>query len=140
MFYRLCCLCIGTLFLVLPARADSLYERLGGEAGVSEIASEMLDLTASAPQTRRTFDKVNMPRLKQKVAEHICSLTGGPCQYSGDTMKQSHAGMGITESELNGMVEHLRTVLDARHVAQADKNALLAILAPMKRDIVEIKR
>ncbi|MGQ5521667.1 group I truncated hemoglobin [Chitinimonas sp. PSY-7] len=140
MFYRLWCLCICVLFLALPAKADSLYERLGGETGVREITSELLDLTASSPKTSRSFDKVNLPRLKQKVTEHLCSLTGGPCQYSGDTMKQSHTGLGISEAELYAMVEHLRKVLDARHVAQADKNALLVLLAPMKRDIVEPRK
>lgn len=125
--------------LALPVSADTLYDRLGGEAGVAAIAADTLDKTASDPQTRRSFAKVNMKRLKTLVAEQLCQISGGPCHYSGESMKQSHAGLHITEAEFYRMVGHLRAVLDTRQVAQADKNALLALLAPMKRDVVEAK-
>lgn len=127
---------LGSLTLTVAA-SDSLYQRLGGEPAMQAIATEVLDLSAADPQTSRSLRKVNMPRLKQLLAEQLCMLSGGPCRYSGDSMRESHAGLGISEAEFYGMVEHLRAVLDARGVAQADKNALLAILAPMKRDIVE---
>jgi len=125
--------------LAVQVSADTLYDRLGGEQGVYGIASDLLDKSASDPVTRRSLEKVNMKRLKQLIGEQFCQLTGGPCRYSGDTMKQSHAGLGITETEFYGLVGHLRAVLDARGIAQADKNALLAILAPMKRDVVDSK-
>ena len=70
-----------------------------------------------------------------KIVEHICALTDGDCKYTGDTMKQSHAGMNISEAEFYLMVEALRSSLD-RHVGEREKNELLKILAPMKRDIV----
>ncbi|WP_460534611.1 group I truncated hemoglobin [Chitinimonas naiadis] len=125
--------------LALQVSADTLFDRLGGVQGVNAIAAETLDRSASDPATQRSFDKVNMKRLKQLLGEQLCQLTGGPCKYSGDTMKQSHAGLGITESEFYGMVGHLREILDTRGVTQADKNALLTLLAPMKRDVVDKK-
>ncbi len=119
-----------------PMPADApLYQRLGGEAGVAAWVSEVIDLSSTDVRTRRSFDKVDLKRLKSKIAEHVCSLTGGGCKYSGDTMKDSHAGMKITEAEFSAMVELLREVLD-RRVGEREKNELLKILAPMKRDIV----
>lgn len=114
---------------------SSLYLRLGGEVAVRQIVAETLGAVSTDLRTRRTFEKVDMKRLQAKIVEHICALTDGDCKYTGDTMKQTHAGMNITEAEFYLMVEALRSSLD-RHVGEREKNELLKILAPMKRDIV----
>ena len=118
------------------ALASTLYERLGGEKMVAEFVSETVDLSATDPSIKRSFDKVDLKKLKVKVAEQICALTGGPCKYSGDSMKLAHQGMDITEAEFYGFVEIFRETLNRAKVAEGAKNELLRILAPMKRDIV----
>lgn len=114
----------------------SLYDRLGGNQVIARVVDETIDRTAADPRTGRSFDKVNLKNVKQKVVEQICSLTGGPCKYTGDPMKESHRGLEIREAEFYGMVEHLREALDRAGVEAGAKNELLKILAPMKRDIV----
>jgi hemoglobin len=123
-----------------PAAAESgaasLYERMGGEAVVTAVTAELIDRTVADPKLKRSFDKVGLVRLKKMLAEHICSLTGGPCQYSGDSMIDVHAGQEIREDEFYGMVEILREVLLKHGVGLRERNELLALLAPMKRDVV----
>lgn len=116
--------------------ADTLYERLGGEKGVAQFVEQTIDLTASDPVTKRSFEKVDLKKLKLKIAEHICALTDGPCKYAGDPMKIVHQGLDITEAEFFAMVEILRGTLNRSRVSESAKNELLRILAPMKRDIV----
>lgn len=116
--------------------AQTLYERLGGEVGVARFVDQTIDLTASDAVTKRSFDKVDLKKLKVKIGEHICALTGGPCEYSGDPMKIVHQGLDITEAEFYSMVEILRGTLNRSQVSESAKNELLRILAPMKRDIV----
>jgi len=119
-----------------PAGKGSLYDRLGGKSVVSQIANDLVDRVEQNPQTRRTFVKVNIKRIKQKIEEQICALAGGPCEYTGDTMRQSHAGLDITEAEFYGLVEDLIRVLDHHKIGLQEKNQLLALLAPMKHEIV----
>ena len=119
-----------------PIFADTLYERLGAEKGVAEFVGQTIDLTAADPLTKRSFDKVDLKKLKLKIAEHICALTDGPCKYTGDSMKLVHQGLEISESEFFAMVEILRGTLNRSTVPESAKNELLRILAPMKRDIV----
>lgn len=114
----------------------TLYARLGGKAVVTKLVSDLIDHSIQDPRTRRSFEKVNLKRLKEKVEEQVCSLTGGPCQYTGDDMRKSHAGLDITEAEFYGFVEALIDMLDRYQIGLREKNQLLAILAPMKRDIV----
>jgi hemoglobin len=47
-----------------------------------------------------------------------------------------HAGLKITEAEMNGMVEILSKVMIRHRIKLRERNELLAILAPMKRDVV----
>lgn len=116
--------------------ADTLYERLGGEKGVAQFVDQTIDLTASDTLTKRSFDKVDLNKLKLKIAEHICALTDGPCKYSGDPMKVVHQGLEINEAEFYAMVEILRGALNRAQISESAKNELLRILAPMKREIV----
>ncbi len=135
--FALAFLIVATAVLLRPAWADeSLYLRLGGEKGVQALVYELIQKSASDPQTRRSFVKINRPRLEKLLQQQICQLAGGGCKYEGDTMQQSHAGLDITEAEFFGMVEHLRQVCDEQGIDQRSKNELLALLAPMKKDIV----
>lgn len=127
-------------FLVMgSARASTstLYERMGGEPVVSAVVGDLIDQAASEPRLKRSFAKVGLKRLKQSLARQICEISGGGCAYEGDSMHDVHAGLGITQAEFYGLVELLRRDLRAHGVALRERNELLALLAPMKRDIVE---
>jgi len=121
----------------LPAHAESsLYDRLGGESGLATVVSDLVEVMRTDPVSGHIFRKVNHKRLKTKIAEQICTLTGGPCAFDGDDMKTTHAGIPITETDFYRLVEHLVVVLDRHGVGSREKNELLAILAPFKRDVV----
>lgn len=116
--------------------AQTLYERIGGHAVLAQITDELIERSRTDPQTARPFQKINVKRLKEKLTEQLCALTGGPCTFANDDMKTIHAGLDITQAEFYGLVEHLREVLDEHRIGTREKNELLAILAPMKRDVV----
>jgi hemoglobin len=130
-----------SLLLALSAAAahakPSLYDRLGGESGVAAIADTLIDRVAGDPKLGRSFKETNLKHIKASLAEQLCDLSGGPCRYSGDSMKESHAGHHISEAEFYGMVTDLRDILHERHVSAGATNELLRLLAPMKRDVVE---
>ena len=133
---RIIVVALAAIVSCMPAFGDTLYDRLGGEKGVADFVGKTIDLTATDPLTKRSFDKIDLKKLKLKIAEHICALTDGPCKYTGDSMKMVHQGLEINESEFFSMVEILRGSLNQAEVPESAKNELLRILAPMKRDIV----
>jgi hemoglobin len=116
---------------------DVLYVRLGGDGGVKIIADTVVDRVAGDPLTGPSFQGANLTRIKRLLAEQICELSGGPCRYSGDSMKQVHEGHHITQAQFYRVVATLRDVLRERHVDQRSTNELLGLLAPTKRDVVE---
>ena len=119
-----------------PTQSPTLYSRLGGEPVMTRVVGETIDRAATDPRTKRSFEDVKLARVKEKIVEQICSLTGGGCKYTGDPMDKVHKGLKNTEAEMHLVVQFLRDALDGAGVKTAEKNELLRILAPMKRDIV----
>lgn len=120
-----------------PAPAGSLYARMGGSANVTAVVGEVIDDAASDPRMKRSFADVDIVRVKRLLVEQICELAGGGCQYSGDSMHDVHAGLGITQAEFYDLVQVLRDSMTRHGIGLRERNELLKILAPMKRDVVE---
>ena len=117
--------------------ATALYEQLGGEAGVVAIVDQFLSKLADDQRINHFFLDTNLKRFREKLIEQFCSLSGGPCTYTGDSMQQSHAGMGVGHAHFNALVEDLIEAMEHCKVATGAQNRLLALLAPMHQDVIE---
>ena len=62
-----------------------------------------------------------------------------PCTYTGRDMKQAHTDMAVTAAEFDAQVEILVASLNHFDVPQAEQDELLALLVPMRDDIVEVE-
>ncbi|HEY4974294.1 MAG TPA: group 1 truncated hemoglobin [Steroidobacteraceae bacterium] len=134
----LCVIVIASTSLSPAAHAaESLYARIGGKGVVNVVVSETIDQVVADPRLNQSFHGSNIKRIKRLLAEQICELAGGGCIYSGDSMREVHAGHHISEAQFYGLVEILRVSMRRHHVGLRERNELLALLAPMKRDIVE---
>lgn len=114
---------------------DSLFVRMGGLPVITQIVDEFIDEVTTAPKTKRSFEGLNIKTFKNTVTSHLCKLTGGGCIYEGETMLNAHRDAKITEAEFELFVSMFRDTLN-KYVGTREKNELLKILAPMKRDIV----
>ena len=72
------------------------------------------------------------------LIDQVCEATGGPCKYNGRSMKVAHAGMGVTNGEFDALVKDLVATLDQFKVGKREQDELLAILGPLKGEIVEV--
>ena len=114
---------------------NSLFQRIGGLPVLTKIVDESIDEIANSPRTKRSFDGVKLAPLKESIVMQLCKITDGGCIYEGETMLNSHRDAKISEAEFDAFVDIFRKTL-TRHLATREKNELLKILAPMKRDIV----
>jgi hemoglobin len=124
------------LFAGFASAANTLYDDLGGNDGLTAIVGETIDASVADPRTADKLDNINIARLKQRIVEQVCELTGGPCHFHGISMKGAHAYLRLHDSHFNALVEHMQDAMDRRGVPSRTQNRLLAILAPMHRDIV----
>src|SRR5262245_33113942 len=79
----------------------SLYERLGGAYNTATVVDDFIErllvnhtLNAN-PAIREARARVPKAGLKFHVTTLVCEVSGGPCEYTGRTMKESHQRLNI---------------------------------------------
>lgn len=124
---------------------QSLYERLGGLAPISVVVNDFIDILVqdavlnANPAIDAARRRVPASYLKYHVTALVCQVTGGPCQYHGRTMKESHAHLNITEREWDRMVTLFNEVLAKHNVPPGETQELLDIIGTTKADIVVMR-
>jgi hemoglobin len=118
---------------------SSLYERLGRKDAITAVVEDFVARCAGDDRINGKFARTDSPRLKTMLIDQVCEATGGPCTYSGRTMKETHDGMGVTAGEFDALVEDLVATLDQFSVPKAEQDELLGLLGPMRGEIVEVE-
>ena len=118
-------------------KEKSLYERLGKKEAITAVVDEFVARVAADNRINKFFAHTDIARLKMNLVHQICEASGGPCKYTGRSMKEAHTGMGVGTADFNALVEDLVGALDKFKVGEKEKNELLSVLGPMKTDIVE---
>ncbi|MBV8568006.1 MAG: group 1 truncated hemoglobin [Methylobacteriaceae bacterium] len=132
---------LGLVLAVTQAQAatapkETLFERLGGEPGITALVNDFVATVAADKRINHYFAKADVPGLKKHLVEQLCAGAGGPCTYTGKDMKTAHQGMGITTADFNALIQDFSRSLKKFKVHRRDQSALLALLTPMKKDIV----
>ena len=121
-----------------PMAKASLYQRLGGQAAVNAVVDDFTANVAADNRINRFFARTNIPHFKKELADQICQATGGPCTYTGRSMRDVHHNMHVTDADFTALVEDLVKTLNKFKVPQEEQNELLGILGPLKKDIVNV--
>ncbi|MGH8929036.1 MAG: group I truncated hemoglobin [Acidimicrobiia bacterium] len=117
----------------------TLYERLGGLAAITAVVEDFVGRCAGDDRINAKFVRSDVPRLQKMLVDQVCEATGGPCTYTGRSMKETHDGMGVTAGEFDALVEDSVTTLDRFNVPKPEQDELLAVLGPMRSEIVEVE-
>ena len=120
----------------------SLYERLGGYNAVAAVVDDFVGRLVADKQFERFFvghSADSKKRIRQHIVDQFCAAAGGPCLYTGRTMKESHMGLNISEADWDAAARHLVASLDKFKVPEPEKKELLAFVTSLRADIVEKK-
>ncbi len=119
--------------------SDALFQAFGQKDGINRVAEDAVKRWVVDPRIAEFFKDSKPEGLAESLAEQICNLTGGPCQYTGPNMKKAHLDMKIKKSDFNAVVEGLQDAMTAQHIPFRIQNQLLALLAPMHRDVITVR-
>ena len=115
----------------------TLFERIGGEAKLRATAHEFVLVILSDDRINFTFAETDLKKFEQLIYEQLCNLTNGGCKYTGRDMYTAHAKLNINNAEFNALAEDLYEAFDRVHVPYRLQNKVVALLAPMERDVVK---
>lgn len=116
---------------------DSLYYSLGKKAGIQAITDEFLFSLADNSQVLPLFQNTDIKRFREQLATQLCSVAGGPCVYSGDSMTATHRGMHIDRARFNSVVDDLIAAMERLEIPTSAQNALIERLAKFYPEIVK---
>lgn len=118
------------------ARAASLFADLGEKPGIERLIDRAMTIWNADPRVGPTFEETNVPRFKRIIVEQICSISGGDCKYTGRSMAEAHKALHLANVQFNAVAEGLQSAMEQEHYSYSVQNRLLALLAPMQRDVV----
>ncbi len=132
-----------------PNDDATVYQRVGRLAGIEAAVAEFYALVSTNPAISGFFTGGDQARFEACLARQLCAIDG-PCDYGAEAlgldprysgsfcrdMLSSHEGLMITIDDFNATVADLTTALDNAGVAPADRDAILAVLAPLCAEIV----
>lgn len=118
------------------AAGDALYRDLGETAGIAKIIDAAMDNFLTDPRIKDEFDNINIERLKGRLVDHFCVISGGPCRYAGRDMHAAHKGLHLNQASFNALAENVQFAMDKVGIPFRTQNRLMALLAAMQRDVV----
>jgi hemoglobin len=142
-----------------PAKTEgklSLYERLGGEAGISNIVADFTPRVLQDPRVNwdrkgvkrgglsfsagksETWNPTpeNVTLLQKHLVQFLELATGGPPHYEGKEIKSTHADMHISNPEFDAVLGDLKASLDKLQTPNKEQKELLAIVESTRPLIV----
>lgn len=133
---------VTTDLIAQGASGRSLYTRLGGYNAIAKVIDDSATFIFADPVIGKYFIGLgtnSQKRLRQLLVDQFCQAAGGPCVYTGRTMKLSHSGMngGLTNSEFNAFAKDVSQALDKNSVNQPEKVEVLAFVESLRGTIVE---
>ncbi len=124
--------------LANPAWASgTLFEAMGSEPVLQSAVDRFTEIILDDDRINFTFAETDLGKFKALLYAQLCELAGGPCHYSGRDMRTAHAKLDLTTAQFNALAEDLYVALNRSGVPYRLQNRLVALLAPMKRDIVK---
>ena len=121
-----------------PVTAEEpLFFRMGGEAKLKAAVDELVVVMLADERINFVFAQTDLTKFKHLLYTQLCELAGGPCIYDGRNMRTAHAKLPITNAHFNALTEDLYIAFDRVGVSYALQNQMIALLAPMQRDIVK---
>jgi hemoglobin len=124
-----------------PAK-PALYDRLGGVYNIATVVDDfidrvMADLRLNAnPRVDEAHHRVSPAGFKYLVTEMLCWAAGGPQQYSGRPMGDTHRHLMITDQEWQAFMDDLQQTFDRFAVPQPEQDEVRAIVESTKEAIV----
>jgi len=120
----------------MSTATKTLYERLGGEAGVDKAVDNFYVKVLADQRISHFFEHLDMVAQANKQKKFLTMVFGGPSKYSGKDMRAGHAHLALTEEHFHAVVENLGKTLTELGATSADIGEVVKIATSVKDDVL----
>jgi hemoglobin len=115
----------------------SLFERLGGRAGISTIVDNTVTNHMENPAVNARFlpfkdQPQRLAIIKNHTIDFFSAGSGGQVTYTGKDMVTAHTGMNISPGEYMHVMDDIFKALDQNGIDEESKKDVLSILWSLK--------
>ena len=118
------------------AAAPSLYERLGGDEGLTKIVRDTIALHHENRDIAHYFADVDDDALAAHVIAFFAAGTGGPVNYQGRDMTTTHASLNMSDADFDSAVTDVLKAVKANGVDAESATEVAAILESLRPGVM----
>ena len=121
----------------------TLYERLGGAAGIRRIVDGTVAAHMENPLIGHRFAPyADQPERVEEIKKHTCDFfaagSGGPDTYAGRSMAEAHCGMQIDAAEYESACDDILGTMEALNYDTPTRGEVGEILKSLKTEIIHV--
>ena len=117
---------------------STIYDEIGGAPAVEAVVEAFYQRLLGDRDLLPYFEGRDMGRLKAHQRALVTVALGGTAEeYTGKMMHPAHAGMAVTNEAFDKVLDHLLAVLTDVGVPAITSAKILAILQPLRTDVVQ---
>ena len=116
--------------------SKSLFERLGGNVGITAITDDLVDNHLKNHAIANRFAESDIAALKNGAASFMIAGTGGENVYKGKDMLSVHKGLNISATEFMAVLDDALSALEKNSIGQREQEEVLFVLYSMRSQVV----
>lgn len=114
----------------------TLYDRLGGAAGVDAAVGALSARIREHPTLSPFFDDLDYDQIVEHRADYLVAILGGPEEYTGRGMRDSHRHLGLGNEHIDAFLVLVRETLGDLDVSPIDIEQTVAALERLRPVLV----
>jgi hemoglobin len=115
---------------------ETIYAQIGGFATVRGVVEDFYDRLIKEDTLRHYFVGIDMSRLIRHQTDFVCMVMGGPVDYTGRQLRDSHRHLAITSVDFELVVTILENCLLDGGLEEKHVEEIMGAVRGAKGDIV----
>ncbi len=111
----------------IAAVTESLYQRLGGAAGVAAIVDDAVDRHAANPVLAPRLRGKDLPQLKSLGVTFLVAGSGGPPLHETCVRPAAPAGMRFSADEMNAVIADVAAAMVEQGAGAAEVGEVIRL-------------
>ncbi len=114
----------------------SIYDSLGGEVVLRVVVDDLATRLENDLLLGPVFRDVDLDALQRHRVSYLETVLGGPEQYLGQSMRDAHRSLALTDAHMDRFLQLSAASLAAADVAPEPARAVLELLDRLRPVIV----
>ena len=114
----------------------SLYDRVGGRDGIHDVVVDTVARHQANDQLSHFMEGVDTENLISHVTDFLVVATGGEGEYTGRSMVDTHADMGLSNVDFLAAGDDLGAAMDGAGWGENEKQELLCAFVGLRSEVV----